>query len=121
MFKKVAFTLYPVQDTQRARHFYENVLGLKVGLHMESGMWTEYDLPGGGCLALFNTKDIQPSASAGGSVALEVEDLDALIAELKGKDVKFQAEMIPSPVCRMSIILDSEGNSLILHELKKKA
>jgi len=27
--------------------------------------------------------------------------------------------MIHSPVCRMAIILDSEGNSIILHELKK--
>jgi len=26
--------------------------------------------------------------------------------------------MIHSPVCRMSIILDSEGNSLILHQRK---
>ena len=28
MFKKVAFTMYPVQDPQRARAFYEETLGL---------------------------------------------------------------------------------------------
>jgi len=27
--------------------------------------------------------------------------------------------MIHSPVCRMAVILDSEGNSIILHELKR--
>ena len=120
MFKKVAFTLYPIQNSKRARAFYEETLGLTLGNHSESGVWTEYDLPGGGCLALFQTTDLQPSATAGGSIALEVEDLDALVAQLKAKGVRFQAEMIPSLVCRMSIILDSEGNSIILHELKKK-
>jgi predicted enzyme related to lactoylglutathione lyase len=121
MFKKVAFTMYPVQDAQRARAFYEKTLGLSRGSNSPSGVWTEYDLPGGGCLALFATKDIQPSASSGGSVALEVEDLDALVARLKTEGVTFKAEMVPSPVCRMSIILDSEGNSIILHELKKRS
>lgn len=117
MFKKVAFTMYPVKDAERARAFYEGKLGLVRGSHSANGVWTEYDLPGGGCLALFATSDIEPSASAGGSVALEVEDLDALIARLKIGGVAFKAEMIHSPVCRMSVILDSEGNSIILHQL----
>ena len=120
MFKKVAFTLYPVKDAMRARAFYGETLGLTIGSNSSSGVWTEYDLPGGGCLALFATEDIKPSAEAGGSIALEVEDLDALIPALQAKGVQFKAEMIHSPVCRMSICLDSEGNSLILHELKKK-
>jgi predicted enzyme related to lactoylglutathione lyase len=120
MFKKVAFTMYPVKDWQRARAFYGETLGLRMGSNAPNGDWTEYDLPGGGCLALYATQDLQPSDKAGGSVALEVEDLDALIAELKGKGVVFQQELIHSPVCRMSIILDSEGNAIILHELKQK-
>ena len=120
MFKKVAFTMYPVKDPKRARSFYEEMLGLAVGSKSSSDAWTEYDLPGGGCLALFATQDIKPSADSGGSVALEVEDLDALIAQLKAKGVQFKAEMIHSPVCRMSVILDSEGNSIILHQLKKR-
>lgn len=119
MFKKVAFTLYPVTDSRRARAFYEETLGLARGKHSANGVWTEYDLPGGGCLALFATRDIEPSAGAGGSIALEVEDLDQLLARLKGAGVTVKAEMIHSPVCRMSIIVDSEGNAVILHELKK--
>ena len=42
------------------------------------------------------------------------------MARLKQEGVKFKAEMVRSPVCRMSVILDSEGNSLILHELRKR-
>jgi len=120
MLKKVAFTMYPVQDATRARAFYETKLGLTRGSAAPNGVWTEYDLPGGGCLALFKNDDIKPSAAAGGSVAFEVDDLDAEIKRLKSEGVEFKAELIPSPVCRMSIILDSEGNSIILHELKKK-
>jgi predicted enzyme related to lactoylglutathione lyase len=120
MYKKVAFSMYPVKDSKRARAFYGETLGLKLGSCAPNGVWTEYDLPGGGCVALFANDDIQPSASAGGSVALEVDDLDAEIARLKAAGVQFKAEMIHSPVCRMSVILDSEGNSIILHELAKR-
>jgi predicted enzyme related to lactoylglutathione lyase len=120
MFEKVAFTMYPVKDTARARAVYEQTLGLTVGSHSPEGTWTEYDLPGGGCLALFRTDTIEPSNAAGGSVAIEVADLDALNARLARQGVKFAAEMIHSPVCRMSVILDSEGNGIILHELKHK-
>ena len=118
--KKVAFTMYPIEDTARARAFYEGKLGLSVGKHSENGIWTEYDLPGGGCLALFNTRDIKPSGEAGGTVAFEVEDLDALLARLKAERVSIKLEGFESPVCRMAIVLDSEGNALILHELKKR-
>jgi predicted enzyme related to lactoylglutathione lyase len=120
MFKKVAFTCYPVKDATRARAFYEKTLGLVRGSHSANGVWTEYDLPGGGCLALFQSNDAQPSSSSGGMIAFEVADLDGLIARLKAEGVEFKAEMIPSPVCRMSVIVDSEGNAVMLHELKKK-
>ena len=121
MLKKVAFTMYPVKDAARARAFYEDTLGLTRGSAASNGMWTEYDLPGGGCLALFAGGDTSPSASAGGTIAFEVEDLDALKTRLKAEGVEFRVETIPSPVCRMSIIADTEGNSIVLHELKKKA
>ena len=111
--------MYPVKDSTRARAFYETTLGLKVGKHSANGTWTEYDLPGGGCLALFQTTDIEPSAGAGGSVAFEVDDLDALVARLASEGVEIKAKDIHSPVCRMAIVLDSEGNSILLHQLKK--
>jgi predicted enzyme related to lactoylglutathione lyase len=62
---------------------------------------------------------IEPSSSAGGSVALEVDDLDALCTRLKAEGVRFKAENIASPVCRMAVILDSEGNSIVLHQLNR--
>ena len=47
MFKKVAFTMYPITDVPRARKFYEETLGLKRGSMGNQGdkYWIEYDLP----------------------------------------------------------------------------
>ena len=44
--------MYPVQNMERARLFYEKTLGLTTGSVSANGAWVEYDLPGGGCLAL---------------------------------------------------------------------
>jgi catechol 2,3-dioxygenase-like lactoylglutathione lyase family enzyme len=125
MLKKIAFTMFPVKNTARARAFYEDLLGLKVGSHSSNGVWTEYDLPGGGCLALFRNPGTKPDDDAprdgsGGSVAFEVDDLDGLKARLKEKGVVFKNEHVESPVCWMSVIADSEGNSIILHKLKPR-
>ena len=119
MLKKVAFTMYPIKDVPRARAFYEERLGLKIGAHGSQGdkWWIEYDLPGGGCLALTNFTDEQPSSGAGGTIAFEVEDLDKLIADLKAADVTFKSDVIHGPNCRMAVCLDSEGNSILLHQL----
>ena len=120
MLEKVAFTVYPVTDAARARAFYEDTLGLKRGSHSSNGVWTEYDLPGGGCFALFKGQEMQPSSTAGGTIAFEVDDLDAELARLEAKGITIKERLIHSPVCRMSVVLDSEGNVIILHELKKQ-
>jgi predicted enzyme related to lactoylglutathione lyase len=120
MLQKIAFTMYSVADIARARNFYENTLGLKVGMHGSHGdmHWVEYDLPGGGCLALTNTTGQPPGG--GGIIAFEVADLDALIADLKTKGVDFKGDIIKGPHCRMANCRDSEGNALVLHQLDKK-
>lgn len=68
MLKEVAFTMSPVKDTARARAFYEGTLGLTVGSHASNGVWTEYDLPQDGCLALFKHPDPKQARSPGGSL-----------------------------------------------------
>jgi predicted enzyme related to lactoylglutathione lyase len=120
MFEKVAFTMCPVRDLARACGFYESTLGLtRSSGTVESG-WVEYDLPSGGCLAITRHAQTEPSAAAGATAAFEVADLAALIADLKSKNVEFKAENIESPVCRMAVCVASEGNGLLLHQLKSK-
>lgn len=118
MLQKVAFTMYPVADMPRARVFYEEVLGLGRSSNGASSPWVEFDLPGGGCLAITTVTPNQPSASAGGTIAFEVDDLPNTVADLKARGVEFAMDDIESPVCRMAIIKDPDGNAIILHKLK---
>ncbi len=121
MLKKIAFTMYPVTNMERARNFYEKILGLKPGAIFGEGAWVEYDLPAGGCLAITTSAEgVTPSSTAGGSVAFEVEDLDTLVAKLKSDQVTFKCEILPFPNCRIAIILDSEGNAVTLHQSNKR-
>ncbi|HEY4183105.1 MAG TPA: SRPBCC domain-containing protein [Kofleriaceae bacterium] len=121
--KRVGFTMLPVSDPYRARTFYEDVLGLRVTSPGGSGerAWIEYDLPGGGCLALTNVTGNTPSAKAGGTIAFEVADLDATIAQLKAHKGEVLGTVVKGPHCRMQMCLDSEGNGLLLHQLDSDA
>src|SRR4030095_5849219 len=118
MFSRVAFTMSPVRDMARARAFYEETLGLGPSRNGATSPWVEFDLPGGGCLAITTVTDQEPSAKAGGTIAFEVDDLSALVPEYKARGFPFPADDIESPVCRMAVCLDPDGNSIILHKLK---
>jgi len=120
VFQKVAFTMYPVMDMARAEAFYRETLGLGPSTGSVERGWVEFDLPGGGCLALTVHSGAAPGGKEGGTIAFEVSDLDKLIADLKAKDVAFLATDIQSPVCRMAMLKDSEGNRIVLHQLKSK-
>lgn len=112
--------MYPVLDLDRAKDFYEKNLNLKPSKISANGAWVEYDLPEGGCFAITTLAEgVQPSAHFGGSIAFEVEDLDKLVSSLKTNNVQFKIDVFQTPVCGMAIILDSEGNAITLHQLKK--
>ena len=114
---EIAFNCYPVTDMVRARAFYEGVLGLKstYAVGEPGGMqWVEYDI-GAGTLSIGSAPGWNPS-SDGCCVALEVEDFDAAIAQLKASQVRFKLEPFPTPVCHMAFILDPDGNTLCIHK-----
>lgn len=117
---KVAFTLFPVDDAARARAFYEGVLGLTPGMTSSSNAWTEYDLPGGGCLALFKHPDPTQAMKPGGCIAFEVDDVDAWVARLTAAGVALRGPIVRGPHCRMQNIADTEGNAIILHQLDRR-
>ena len=119
---EIAFSCYPVTDMARARKFYEGVLGLKPTMVFgEAGamQWTEYDI-GPGTLAIGAGAPGWNPCSDGCSVALEMEDFDAAIAELKSKGVKFKMEPFPTPVCKMAFISDPDGNTICIHKRHAK-
>lgn len=118
---EIAFSCYPVKDMERARQFYETILGLKSSLTagQPGGMqWTEYDITTG-TLALGGGMPEWRSTEDGCSVGLEVADFDAAIAHLKANGVHFKMEPFDTPVCRMAFIYDTEGNVLCIHKRNK--
>jgi predicted enzyme related to lactoylglutathione lyase len=115
--KAIGFVGIPVTDLERAREFYEGVLGLKVSDEMMGGKWIEYFV-GDNTLAIANVGDQWIPSDQGTSAALEVEDFDAAIQELKDQAVPFAAEPFETPCCHMAVVQDPDGNKLIIHKLK---
>ena len=113
---EIAFTCYPVSDVARSRAFYEGILGLKPTMVNESegGTWVEYEI-GAGAFAIGKWEGWLPSP-AGASVAFEMDDFDAAIAELKAAGVSFKMEPFPTPVCRMAFITDPDGSNVCIHK-----
>lgn len=116
MIKKIAFTMYSVRDMAKARKFYEQLLGLKMTVDF-GGAWVEYDLAGG-CFAITTmVEEVRPASDAGGTIAFEVDGVDEMTDALKAKGVKVKVEPFSTPVCRMAIVLDPDGNAVTLHKV----
>jgi catechol 2,3-dioxygenase-like lactoylglutathione lyase family enzyme len=116
---EIAFVAYPVTDKERAREFYEDLLGLKPTMDSESpeGYWIEYDI-GTGTLAMSNFWKPAAAPAMGPTAALEVESFDDTVAMLKAKDVPFVDGPHESSVCFMALVTDPDGNSLWIHQRK---
>jgi catechol 2,3-dioxygenase-like lactoylglutathione lyase family enzyme len=112
MIKHIAFTMYPVKNMKRARDFYERTLGLKPAA--PNPRWNEYHLKNGA----FAITTVLPDPKPASSLAFEVDDLDKELARLRRARVKILHDDVESPVCRMIVVADPDGNSVILHEKK---
>ncbi len=121
-YKSIGFTAYAVTKMARARKFYEGVLGLKPSKDFpvtKNAKFIEYDI-GRNTLAIGSSPQWKPSKNGGTSVALEVRDFDQAVAHLQKKRVKFVMGPLDTPLCRMAVFLDPDGNRLTIHHRKKK-
>jgi len=118
-FTSFSFAAYPVTDVARARAFYEGVLGLKAGSIWEGdgNSFIEYEI-GPDTLAIGKGSPHFSPGKTGATVALEVVDFDASLAELKSKQVKFVMDAYESPVCNMALVEDPDGNQIMIHRRK---
>ena len=115
--KGIGFVGIPVTDIKRARGFYEGVLGLKVSEEMMGGKWIEYSA-GEDTLAIANVGEQWTPSDQGTGVALEMENFDEAIAQLKKSRIKFASEPFETPCCHMAVVQDPDGNKLMIHKLK---
>lgn len=120
---EIAFTAYPVTDVPRARAFYEGVFNLKetTSFEHEGASWVEYDV-GASTLALSNMgADKWKPHNDGPCMAFEVADFDGAVAAAREAGAAFYVEPMDSGVCRMAVIGDPDGNSLIIHQRKPQS
>ena len=114
MIQSIAFITYAVSDLPAARRFYEGTLGLRL-THEAGGEWFEYDI--GDTTFAITGIDMQHTPGAKGAVvAFEVSDLDAFVKRLKEQGVAFVLDVTETPVCRMAVIADPDGNHIIIHK-----
>src|SRR5436309_13075411 len=101
---EVAFIAIAVSDAERARKFYQETLELKPTHTAMEGAWVEYDLGrttiGVGCHPAWK------ASHDGTTVAFEVDDIDAAIAELKQRGVEFDIEKTETALCRRAQLRD---------------
>ena len=116
---EIAFTVLPVSDLKVARSFYEEVLNLKAtSVFEKDGMgMIEYDI-GPGTLAIGSGAPLFKPTKDGGAIALEVEDFEKAMANLKSQGVNVVMDAFETPVCFMATIADPDGNYIIIHKRK---
>jgi predicted enzyme related to lactoylglutathione lyase len=116
------YAYIPAKDVARARHFYENTLGLKAKEEFAGGVVYEFG-KGTGCF-------LYPTPNAGTSKASQafwqVDDVEQEVAELKARGVVFEEYDLPGVQMKNSIATgggaktawfkDSEGNILAVSE-----
>ena len=111
--ERVDFISIVTQDVERARRFYLETLGLplendtRVGFECTAGQVT---------LSVWNPEEVGvPFAPNPNDVALRVDDVARVRAELEAKGVVFQGETLDTGVCHMAFFHDPDGNALMLH------
>src|SRR5258708_10617252 len=111
MIHAIAFLAYAVSDLNASRHFYEDILGLKL-THEAGGEWFEYDV-GDTTFAISAADAEHPVPVRGAALAFEVSDLDAEVARLKKWCAKFRGGVTATPVFRCPIRLEPDGTEAI--------
>jgi predicted enzyme related to lactoylglutathione lyase len=115
MVKEIAFFAYSVRDVPKAKDFYQNVLGLKVGQEVGEH-WIEFDVAGV-AFGIGNGESLgyEPGKSTG--VSFEVDDLASMRERLVEAGVE-ASEVKSFPACSAVFAKDLEGNGFALHQRK---
>ena len=109
---KLDFVGIPSQDSERARRFYGETLGLRQDDHAATEFWA-----GDTCLSIWEPERLgMPfTPQKNGHLALHVDDVAATRAELEAKGVQFAGDTLDTGVCHMALFTDPDGNDLMLH------
>ena len=112
-----------VEDQDKAKDFYLNTLGfeLRQDAPMGPSRWLAVAPKGATTEVILykpdeNWEHYRQVVGKTQALTFNVTDMAALAADLKAKGVRFVLEPDPQPWGTQAIILDAEGNGLILVE-----
>ena len=117
---------YIVDDVESCVIFYTQLLGFEVVMHTTSAfaMLSKGNLhlllnkPGAGGAGQTMPDGAKPSPGGWNRFHLEVQDLESVIAELKGNNAKFRNEIVNAPAGKQILLIDPSGNLIELFEPK---
>jgi catechol 2,3-dioxygenase-like lactoylglutathione lyase family enzyme len=111
---EVAFTGIAVSDLTRGRDFFERLLGSPpdVLVNENEVMWQIAD-------AAWLYVVVDPPRAGHALAAVSVPDLDAALEELASRGIEPCVIEQPGPAARKATVLDPDGNSVALIEVRE--
>jgi predicted enzyme related to lactoylglutathione lyase len=109
----------PVSDPERAKDFYLNVLGMELlqDMPMDDDLrWIQVSPKGSeASLTLVTWFPSMPAGSLKGLV-LDVDDIEATVAEIESKGLVVKGPIDEQPWGRFVMFDDPDGNGIVLRE-----
>jgi lactoylglutathione lyase len=104
---------YFTSDPQRSIAFYRDVLGLAPTDINAEGRGAEFTLADGTTFGVYRPDE----PKSGAAVMFAVSDIHAALPRLRERGAQL-SEPQESPVCFMSVGVDPDGNTVIIHQRK---
>jgi catechol 2,3-dioxygenase-like lactoylglutathione lyase family enzyme len=112
--ERTDFISVPVRDMERSKRFYAETLGLPSP--NRDGGWPEFET-GNVSLYLMDPTNVGQEFAGPHTahIALRVTSVRDARAELEGKGVEFEGDILDTGVCHMAHFTDPDGNVMMLH------
>jgi len=112
---RVDYIRVPVDDIEKAKHFYGEVLGLPQNTHLDHEDWIEYEASNLTLAVMTpHTHDYEFAALPPATIALGVPDVATAKAQLEAAGLEV-GDMWDSGVCNGAGVSDPAGNRILLH------
>jgi predicted enzyme related to lactoylglutathione lyase len=112
---RVDYIRVPVDDIEKAKEFYGQVLGLPQNTKLDHEDWVEYEASNVTLAVMTpHTHDYEFAALPPATIALGVPDVAAAKSQLEAAGVTV-GDVWDSGVCRGAGVSDPAGNRILLH------
>ena len=116
---RVDYIRVPVDDIEKAKEFYGQVLGLPRNTKLDHEDWVEYEASNVTLAVMTpHTHDYEFTALPPATIALGVPDVAAAKSQLEAQGVAV-GDMWDSGVCHGAGVSDPAGNRILLHHRYK--